>query len=212
MTPQMPPTTVDQLDPDLRRIVETAIEATRGADNLYLTLALHPGLARRYLPFAGKLLGGGKLAERTRELAILRTAWRCKSDYEWGQHERISRAGGMELEEVRGLAGNDPGSNLPDHEKAVVEACDQLIDDHVVAPGTWDVLVAHYGDVQTIELVMLIGNYTMLAGFLNSLGVQREPGVSGLPIPCGMPDEDRSGTGKSDGGAGKGPTKRRHDR
>ena len=75
----------------------TALAAdTGGAANIFRTLARHPGLLRRFLPWAGKLLAGGKLPADERELAILRVAVRCGSDYEWGQHVRIARDVGLD--------------------------------------------------------------------------------------------------------------------
>jgi len=52
-----------------------------------------PGLFRKWMPFAGKLLAG-KLPARDRELLILRTAWHCRSPYEWGQHVPPGEGGG----------------------------------------------------------------------------------------------------------------------
>ena len=33
-----------------------------------------------------------------------------------------------------------------------------------------------------VELPLLVGSYAMLAGFLNSAGIQREEGVEGFPV------------------------------
>ena len=64
--------------------------------NIFLTLARYPGLLRKWLPFGGKLLAGGKLTPRDRELVILRSAFRCHARYEWeaarGTHEIRVRA------------------------------------------------------------------------------------------------------------------------
>ena len=40
---------------------------------------------------------------------------------------------------------------------------------------------ARYDERQVMEVPMLVGQYHMVAFALNSLGVQREPGVPGLP-------------------------------
>ena len=49
---------------------------------------------------------------------------------------------------------------------------------------TWEALASHYEEAELIEITMLIGQYHMLAFFLNSADVQLEPGFG------------RSGTGK----------------
>ena len=42
-------------------------------------------------------------------------------------------------------------------------------------------LADNYDEKQLIEVPMLVGHYHMVAFALNSLGVEREPGVPGLP-------------------------------
>jgi 4-carboxymuconolactone decarboxylase len=132
------------------------------------------------VPFCGKLLLTGKLPPRDRELAILRAAWLCRSDYEWGQHVRIGVDAGLTEDEIaRVPAGADAG--WPPEEAAVLRATDELIADHRLSDATWAALAARYDDQQMIEMTLLPGNYAMLAGMLNSVGVEREPGVVGLP-------------------------------
>ena len=43
-------------------------------------------------------------------------------------------------------------------------------------------LAARYDERQLIELPMLVGHYHLVAFTLNSLGVQLEPGLEGLPV------------------------------
>lgn len=188
--PRLDPVLIESLDDDLRKTIEAAISTTTGATNLYLTLARHSGLTRRYLPFAGKLLAAGKLSVRSRELAILRTAWVCGSAYEWGQHERIALDCGMGLDEIRSVATSSPDDWNDAADRSLLTACDELVTAHCVSPSTWDDLITHYGEVGTVELAMLVGNYAMLAGLLNSVGVAREEGVPGLPVSA--PEEGMS--------------------
>ena len=187
-SPRLETVPIQALDDDLRDRITAAISTTAGATNLYLTLARHPGLARRYLPFAGKLLPAGKLPVRARELAILRTAWRCGSDYEWGQHERIAQDCGISWNEIQCVVMPSPSDVFDQPDRCVLVACDELVAQHRVSAGTWEDLVGYYEDIGTIELIMLVGNYVMLAGLLNSVGVAREPGVPGLPSPSAADD------------------------
>ena len=43
--------------------------------------------------------------------------------------------------------------------------------------ATWSVLASRYDEPQLIEVPMLVGHYHLVAFSLNTLGVQREPGV-----------------------------------
>src|SRR5262245_21604907 len=100
--------------------------------NIYTTLARHPELMKRWLVFGSYILGSSTLPPREREIAILRTGFRCKSDYEWGQHARVGRMVGLTDEEIRRIAeGPDaPGWNAT--EALVLRAADELHDDHVI--------------------------------------------------------------------------------
>lgn len=57
---------------------------------------------------------------------------------------------------------------------------DDLCTDNCASEETWKALTEEYTEGEIIELVMLIGFYRMNAGFLNTLGVQVEPGRPGL--------------------------------
>jgi alkylhydroperoxidase family enzyme len=149
------------------------------AANIFSTLVRHPGLFRRWLPFAGKLLAG-KLAARERELLILRTGWRCRSEYEWGQHVLIGRQAGLTDHEVDRIKDGPQAPGWSSLDAALLRAADELHDDSCISDGTWAVLSAHYSERQLIEVPMLVGHYHLVAFTLNSLGVQREPGVPGF--------------------------------
>src|SRR6266542_3177337 len=100
--PRIPPLAADERDEQQRELLGGVGALTGPATNIFDTLVRHPGLFRKWLPFGGKLLAG-KLPARDRELLILRTGWRCRSEYEWGQHVIIARAAGVTDEEIEHL-------------------------------------------------------------------------------------------------------------
>jgi alkylhydroperoxidase family enzyme len=160
------------MDDDQRELVGQA--GGRRPLNIFATLVRAPGLYRRWSPFAGKLLRGGKLSARDRELVILRTAFRCGARYEWGQHVAIARDAGVSDDEIRRVAEGPDAGGWSDHDRALVRAVDELHDDHCITDATWATLAATFTAEQLIELPMLSGHYALLAGVLNSLGVQPE--------------------------------------
>jgi 4-carboxymuconolactone decarboxylase len=167
--------------PDVQEVIDGAMTTTDTVANIFLTLANHPSLMRRFMPFGGKLLFKGTLPGRERELVILRTAWLCRSDYEWGQHVRIGLAAGLTDAEIARIpAGADDGE-WPEFDATLLRATDELATARRLSGETWDALRARYDDQQMIELTLLVGSYGMVAGMLNSIGVEREPGVVGFP-------------------------------
>jgi len=154
-----------------------------GADlNIFATLARHPRLFKRWSAFGGTLLYRGELSERDRELLILRTAWNCRAGYEWGQHARIARAAGLSDDEIARVAKGPDKPGWDTFEASLLRAADELHADSVISDPTWAALAERYGERQLIEVCMLVGQYHLVAFTLNSLGIEREPGVEGLPV------------------------------
>lgn len=148
--------------------------------NIFKTLAHHPRLFNSWLPFGGRLLQGSRLPSRDRELVILRVAFRCRSKYEWGQHVGIGRAAGLTDEEIRRVAAGPDDSGWTSHEAALLRVVDELHEDDCITDATWAVFADDYTTEQLIELPMLAGHYALLAGVLNSLGVQTESRLPAL--------------------------------
>jgi alkylhydroperoxidase family enzyme len=146
--------------------------------HLFRTLAHHPKLMRSWLGFGGRLLQRSSFSDRERELMILRTAARCGSDYEWGQHVGIGRLAGLTDDDIRSCAPDADPAGWPPDDAVLLRAVDELVDDHCIAADTWGLLEARYGVEQLIELPLLVGHYAMLAGLLRSAGVQTE-----TPLP-----------------------------
>lgn len=160
------------------------VPGAEGRDlNIFATLAHHPKLLKRWSAFGGVLLYGGELPVRERELLILRTAWNCGADYEWGQHVRIGLTVGLTRDEITAVAsaaaGHDPGWSPSD--AALLRAADELHTGSHIGDDTWAALAGTWNEAQLIEICMVVGQYHLVAFTLNSLGVQREDGVEGLP-------------------------------
>jgi len=145
------------------------------APNVFTTLARHRRLFRRWLLFAGALMPGGKLPRRDSELVILRVAHNTGSEYEWAQHERLGRAAGLDELEIARVRDGAAAPGWSERQALILAAVDELHDGDRIGAETWSGLARHLEPVKLIELCMLAGHYTMLAGTLNSLQVQSDP-------------------------------------
>jgi alkylhydroperoxidase family enzyme len=177
--PRIAPLAPEDQDGQARELLAGAGAPGTPASNIFTTLVRHPGLFRKWLPFGGKLLAG-KLAARERELLILRTGWRCRSEYEWGQHVLIGRKAGLSDEEIRRIKDGPDAPGWDRFDAALLRAADELHDDACITDTTWAVLAGRYDQRRLVELPMLVGHYHLVAFTLNSLGVQRESGVPGF--------------------------------
>jgi alkylhydroperoxidase family enzyme len=178
--PRVAPLLEGERDDKARELLEGVGTLTGAASNIFATLVRHPGLFRRWLPFGGKLLVG-KLPGRDRELLILRTAWNTRAAYEWGQHVGIAGASGVTDTEIARVPSGPDAPGWAPFDRVLLTAADELHAESCLSDATWAALAERYDTQQLVEVPMLVGHYHMVAFALNSLGVQREDGVPGLP-------------------------------
>jgi alkylhydroperoxidase family enzyme len=182
--PRVPTLPESEWSPEVRSVLETpspAVGERLGDNNIFATLARHPGLFRAWLPYGGFLLTRGELPARERELLILRTGYNCKSAYEWGQHVRIGEAAGLSREEIMRVADGPGADGWSADDSALLSAADELHAEAKISDATWRLLVERFDQAALIEIAMLVGHYHMVAFALNSLEVELDPGLEGLP-------------------------------
>ncbi|WP_026341287.1 carboxymuconolactone decarboxylase family protein [Actinomadura atramentaria] len=170
--PRIPPLPEADWDDTLR-----AVAATTGPLNVFTTLGRHPDLFRSWLGLGSRLLTGGLLDARVRELAILRTAHHRRCAYEWTHHRVLGLAAGLTEEQVEALRGDPAEGPFDDADRAVLAAADELHADGTVSDATWAALAARFDERELIELVTLVGFYHLVAFALNALRVQTEEGA-----------------------------------
>jgi 4-carboxymuconolactone decarboxylase len=158
------------------------VEGFAPADDPVLgTLMLHPELTETYMPFSDYLKNRGHLQKRDRELVIMRTAWNCGADYQWVAHRRYAGQAGIDDDQIERVARGptDPGWSA--YESALLRAVDELCEDHRIKSATWEVLGRDLDPTSLIELLMLVGNYQMIALVMNSIGIKPKERPPALP-------------------------------
>src|SRR5437764_14443561 len=123
-SPRIPPLSDSEASDDQRQLLGGTGTVAGGASNIFATLVRHPGLFRKWMPFGGKLLQGGKLPARDRELLILRTGWNTRAAYEWGQHARIGRQSGLSDEEIARIPKGPDAEGVPELDALLLRAAD----------------------------------------------------------------------------------------
>ncbi len=175
-TPRLSPLTADD-DPRLAEMFAKGLNGPDGTPlNIFGTLAHHPDMLRRWLVFASHVLSKNTLPERDRELLILRTGWNCASRYEFSQHVVIGMRCGISEAEVQ-MIKVGPDAGWGDDDGLLLRAADQLHTASTLDDDTWTALSRRYSTEQVLDLVATVGNYHLVAMFLNSTRVQLDPGV-----------------------------------
>ena len=178
--PRVPPLDPSEWDDDIAEL-KRQLEGTDRVLNIYKTLARHPKLLRRWGVFGTHVLYKSTLPPRDRELLILRTGWLCRSGYEWGQHVLIAKGVGVTDEEIDRVTkgADDSGWNPADAD--LIRAADELHNDSFISDATWNALSERYDTEQMIDAIFAVGQYHTVSMALNSLGVQLDDGIQGLP-------------------------------
>jgi alkylhydroperoxidase family enzyme len=151
--------------------------------NIFATLAHHPKLMKRWMVFGNHVLAKSTLPARERELLILRTGWNCRAPYEWGQHVAIGRATGISDDEIERIAAGPDAPGWDPFDATLLRAADELHRDDMIGDATYAALAARYDAQQLLDLVFTVGQYHVVSMALNTLRVERDDGVTGVPMP-----------------------------
>lgn len=150
---------------------------------VWSTCAQAPELCNAWLVFTDYLLQDSSLPIRDRELLILRIGWLNHGAYEWAAHTALARRVGITDEELRRILDGPDAPGWSAWDSTLLRAADELHANALVSDSTWNALAERYNRRQLMEAVFTVGQYNLVAMYLNSLGVQFEEGFEGFPAP-----------------------------
>jgi len=150
---------------------------------VWSTCAQAPELCSAWLVFTDYLLQDSTLPTRDRELLILRIGYLNGGAYEWAAHTGLARSVGITDEELRRIMAGPDATGWSTWDATLLRAADELHTSALVSDSTWKALAARYTQRQLMETVFTVGQYNLVAMYLNSLGVQFEEGFEGFPVP-----------------------------
>jgi len=163
------------------------LEPREGRDGRLLgvwsTCAQAPDLCQAWLGFTDYLLRESTLPLRDRELLIMRIGYLNHGAYEWAAHRGIAGRAGISDEELLRITVGPDAGGWSTWDAALLRAADELHNDALISDTTWATLAERYDRRQLMEAVFTVGQYNMVAMYLNSLGVQFEEGFEGPPVP-----------------------------
>ena len=141
--------------------------------NVVHFFAHHPKLAKPFLEWNRHVNSSrsSTLPRQTREVVILRVAVRRDNAYEWKQHNSIARRAGLTDEKITAIADGTAAGQAG----LLCTAVDELYDDGMFSEATSSALAAEFTEQQLIDLVFLVGNYSMFSMVLNIFGVEPDP-------------------------------------
>ncbi len=160
-----------------RQALASVTQTGRPILNIYRTFAHAPKALTRFLEWGVYVLSRrNSLPAREREIVILRVGYLCRSGYEFTQHTGIGKREGLTDTEIAAIKAGAGATNWTPAEASLIRAADELVGDHFVSDKTWADLTRHFDQKQCMDVVFTAGQYTQVSMFLNSFGVQLEPG------------------------------------
>jgi alkylhydroperoxidase family enzyme len=150
---------------------ETASPAVRDALerapalNIFRMMANAETAFRPWLRWGATLLSDLQLDPLLRELAILRVARLTPhAEYEWVQHAGIAKAVGATDDQVDALARDDIAADcFSELERTVLRFTTEVVRDARASDGTLEALGAELSAREIVELLMVVGQYMMVA-------------------------------------------------
>ena len=135
-------------------------------------LAYQPDLLSPFLGWAAALALNGVLPKRDHEILALRASHNCGSEFEWVEHAQFARDAGLTDDEIELVARPIGDGSWTAAERALIDAADELHADRDVSDATWTVLSEHYDAPALVEILLVVGQYTMLSLFANAAGIE----------------------------------------
>jgi len=163
---RLPVPSGDELRADAAALVAAITPPGGSAPATMAVLARQPELLSPFLGWAAALALNGVLPKRHHELLALRAAHNCGSRFEWVEHAEYARAAGLTDAEIDGVAGSPEA--FSGVERALLAAADELHTTSTVSDAVWSELAGHYEPPALVELLFVVGQYTMLSWFANA--------------------------------------------
>jgi alkylhydroperoxidase family enzyme len=158
-----------ELRADVRDLLPLIAPAGRAPAETMQILARQPDLLAPFLGWAAALALEGHLPRRDHEILALRVAYNCASDYELAEHAAYARDAGLSDAEIARLATVD--GSWSEADAALIRAADELDALSTLTDATFAELARRYDAGQLVEILYVIGQYTMLCLVANAAGL-----------------------------------------
>ena len=183
LIPRLPPFDISVASPAQQRVLDAILSGPRGNLNgPFLSWIHSPDLAQRAQELGAFCRYETGLSLRLSELAILCTAARWKSQAEWHIHYSIGIQAGLSVEILEDIRQERQPRFLDEDELLIWKFVEDLYATKRVSDEIYQETVNRFGLQTVVNLVALLGYYTLVAMTLNVFNVVAE-GQTELPFP-----------------------------
>ncbi len=171
--------TPDEMTPAQRRAYDLIVGGRRGRfGGPFQLLIRAPEICAHASQLGEHLRWGTSLPDRLSELAIIATARFWRAQYEWFAHAPLAEKGGVPPAAVEAIRHGETPSFERDDEALVYRVCTELFRTQRLSDASFAEAIATLGEAGLVEVISLIGYYTLIGNTLN---------VFQVPVPDGTP-------------------------
>ena len=117
------------------------------------------------------------------QLAVLIMAREIDQQYEWSAHEPAGLKQGLEQSVIDVVKHNRPVTGLTDKDATLITFGRTLYREHKVSSELWQKMVGHFGRQQTVQLMMIMGDYFRVGFMMNAVDQHLPPERKALLPP-----------------------------
>ena len=163
--------------PEGKRAIADQIASRRGrVERPFQALLNSPELAGKVAAVGEHLrFHASTLPPQAREIATLATARELKSQYIWSRHVPLARDAGVREEVVKALRDGTPVRRLLPKEGVFAQFAQELLRDRKLRDATYGAVEHLLGRQGTVDLVVTVAYYALLAYVMHALEVELEP-------------------------------------
>jgi 4-carboxymuconolactone decarboxylase len=176
---RIPDIVPEKLSAEQRRVYDAVVAGPRGQVVGPLRVWVHnPGLADPAQALGAYCRYGTNLPPRLLELAILIAGAYWKAGFEWAHHAPLGIKAGLDpaaVEQIR--VGGSPRFARED-EQAVYDFATELLTTRRVPPPIWDRARILLGTEALIDIVGILGYYSLISLTINAFEVPLPPGAA----------------------------------
>jgi 4-carboxymuconolactone decarboxylase len=172
-----------EMTPAQRRVHDLIIAGRRGRFGGPFQLLIHaPEICQHAAQLGEHLRWGTSLPDRLSELAIITTARFWRAQYEWYAHAPLAEKAGVPSAAIEAIRRGESPSFLKSDEALVHRVCTELFGTQRLSDASFHEAVSTLGEAGLIEVISIIGYYTLIGNTLNAFQVSLPEGTP-APFP-----------------------------
>ena len=161
---RLPPVTPQDLDEEGKKLLAARPDFKAAPGPTHITI---------YSP-QGRTLGiptgeNSPVGPRYFQLAVLIIAREIDQQYEWSAHEPAGRRQGLEQSVIDVVKYNRSVAGLSEKDATLITFGRTLYREHRVSSELWARMIKHFGRQQTVQLMMIMGDYFRVGFMMNAV-------------------------------------------